>query len=44
MKRLLLMFVTLMSAIGSFADGLALVDGLEYILDAIKKEATLVNN
>lgn len=38
------MFVALLSAIGSFADGLALVDGLEYILDAIKKEATLVNN
>lgn len=44
MKRLLLMFVAMLSAIGSFADGLALVDGLEFILDPIRKEATLVDN
>ena len=45
MKRFLLMFVALLTAIGSFADGkYVTVDGLKFLVDTVSKEATLTAN
>lgn len=45
MKRILLMFVALLTAIGSFADGkFVVVDGLKFFVDTDSKEAMLYAN